>query len=163
MYCGEIAGLVPSDPVQRAQHLAALLTVLDLANECHDAHHPLGVAKFYEDQKAEAKVRALGLTGDRLGKFLSHFEDTLARAGPEGGFLAGPECGVADLALMHVVAGLEHAFPRAFARASAHAPSVVALARRVRARPGVAAYLASDRRLPFSQHGLFRHYPELDE
>jgi len=27
---------------------------------------------------------------------------------------------------------------------------------------GVAAYLASDRRLPFSEEGLFRHYPELD-
>jgi glutathione S-transferase len=29
-------------------------------------------------------------------------------------------------------------------------------------RPGVRAYLASPRRLPFNEHGIFRHYPELD-
>jgi hypothetical protein len=28
--------------------------------------------------------------------------------------------------------------------------------------PGVAAYLASDRRLAFNTDGIFRHYPELD-
>ena len=27
--------------------------------------------------------------------------------------------------------------------------------------PRVAAYLAGDRRLPFNQDGIFRHYPEL--
>jgi glutathione S-transferase len=26
----------------------------------------------------------------------------------------------------------------------------------------VAAYLASERRLPFNEEGIFRHYPELD-
>ena len=30
------------------------------------------------------------------------------------------------------------------------------------ALPAVAAYLASPRRLPFNEHGIFRHYPELD-
>ena len=25
-----------------------------------------------------------------------------------------------------------------------------------------AAYLASNRRIPFNEHGIFRHYPELD-
>ena len=33
---------------------------------------------------------------------------------------------------------------------------------RVAERPGLAAYLASPRRIPFNQHGLFRSYPELD-
>ena len=36
------------------------------------------------------------------------------------------------------------------------------LAHRVGAREGVAQYLASPRRLPFNEHGLFRHYDELD-
>jgi glutathione S-transferase len=27
---------------------------------------------------------------------------------------------------------------------------------------GIEQYLASDRRLPFNQDGIFRHYPELD-
>jgi glutathione S-transferase len=34
---------------------------------------------------------------------------------------------------------------------------------RIRERPRIAAYLASPRRLPFSEEGIFRHYPELDE
>ena len=29
-------------------------------------------------------------------------------------------------------------------------------------RPNIAAYLVSERRLPFNQKGIFRHYPELD-
>ncbi|HEX6157341.1 MAG TPA: glutathione S-transferase, partial [Burkholderiales bacterium] len=29
-------------------------------------------------------------------------------------------------------------------------------------RPRLAKYLASDRRIPFNQQGIFRHYPELD-
>jgi len=33
---------------------------------------------------------------------------------------------------------------------------------RVAARPRIAAYLASERRLPFNQQDLFRHYAELD-
>jgi glutathione S-transferase len=43
-----------------------------------------------------------------------------------------------------------------------HYPAVIRLHDRVRARPRVAAYLASKRRLPFSEQGIFRHYPELD-
>jgi glutathione S-transferase len=33
----------------------------------------------------------------------------------------------------------------------------------VAARPRIAAYLASERRLPFNQQDLFRHYAELDQ
>jgi glutathione S-transferase len=32
----------------------------------------------------------------------------------------------------------------------------------VAARPRIAAYLASERRIAFNQWGIFRHYPELD-
>ena len=67
-----------------------------------------------------------------------------------------------DLSLFQLVEGLAYAFPRGFARVSASAPSVVALRDRVAARPRIAAYLASERRLPFNEHGVFRHYPELD-
>jgi glutathione S-transferase len=41
-------------------------------------------------------------------------------------------------------------------------PRVVALHGRVAARPRIAAYLVSDRRIAFNEHGIFRHYPELD-
>ena len=40
---------------------------------------------------------------------------------------------------------------------------VIALRDRVASRPRLAAYLASERRLPFNQEGIFRHYPELDD
>jgi glutathione S-transferase len=39
---------------------------------------------------------------------------------------------------------------------------VMALHDRVAARPRIAAYLASERRIAFNEHGIFRHYPELD-
>ena len=39
---------------------------------------------------------------------------------------------------------------------------VVALHDRVAARPRVAAYLASERRIPFSEADIFRRYRELD-
>jgi glutathione S-transferase len=41
-------------------------------------------------------------------------------------------------------------------------PKVVAVRDRVAARPNVAAYLASERRVPFNEDGIFRHYPELE-
>jgi glutathione S-transferase len=60
------------------------------------------------------------------------------------------------------VAGLRYAFPRAMARLAPRHPRSAALHDRVATRPRVAAYLASPRRIPFNQHGIFRHYPELD-
>jgi glutathione S-transferase len=37
------------------------------------------------------------------------------------------------------------------------------LRKRVRARPRIALYLKSERRLAFNESGIFRHYPELDQ
>jgi glutathione S-transferase len=61
-----------------------------------------------------------------------------------------------------MVEGLRYAFPRAMARRRARYPRVMAIRNRVAARPRIAAYLASARRIPFNQQGIFRHYPELD-
>ena len=41
-------------------------------------------------------------------------------------------------------------------------PKVAALHDRVAKRPRIKAYLASPRRIPFNESGIFRHYPELD-
>jgi glutathione S-transferase len=38
----------------------------------------------------------------------------------------------------------------------------VALHDRIAARPRIAAYIASERRIPFNEMGIFRHYDELD-
>jgi glutathione S-transferase len=39
----------------------------------------------------------------------------------------------------------------------------IALRDHVAARPRLAEYLDSPRRIPFNQDGIFRHYPELDK
>jgi len=76
--------------------------------------------------------------------------------------LVGARLTYADLSLFKVVAGLHYAFPKAMARTAKKYPNVMALHARVAARPRIAAYLASERRLPFNQQGIFRHYTELD-
>ena len=47
-------------------------------------------------------------------------------------------------------------------RALAAAPLAADLHAAVAQRPRIRAYLASDRRVPFNESGIFRHYPELD-
>jgi glutathione S-transferase len=49
------------------------------------------------------------------------------------------------------------------ARLEPEHPRLGTLHNRVLARPRLAAYLSSPRRLPFNQQGIFRHYPELEE
>jgi glutathione S-transferase len=41
-------------------------------------------------------------------------------------------------------------------------PRLTALHARVAARPRIAAYLASERRIAFNTQGIFRYYKELD-
>jgi glutathione S-transferase len=41
-------------------------------------------------------------------------------------------------------------------------PRLAALRELVAARPNIAAYLECDRRIPFNESGIFRHYPELE-
>ncbi|WP_418318156.1 glutathione S-transferase [Piscinibacter sakaiensis] len=138
------------------------LTIGDLVDEVHDTHHPVGPGLYYEDQKAEALRRAGDFCRHRMPKFLAWFETILARnpAGPR--HLAGARLSYADLSLFQVVEGLRHAFPRTTEQVLASTPKVVALHDRVAGQSKVAAYLRSERRLPFNEHGIFRHYPELD-
>ena len=41
-------------------------------------------------------------------------------------------------------------------------PRTLTLVERVAERPGIKTYLQSERRQPFNESGIFRHYPELD-
>ena len=78
------------------------------------------------------------------------------------GYAMGRAATYVDLSLFQMLAGLRYAFPRAMARLERKHPRLAALHDRVAARPRVAAYLASTRRIPFNQQGIFRRYPELD-
>ena len=68
----------------------------------------------------------------------------------------------ADLSLFQIIEGLRYAFPKAMRRLEKKAARLVALRDRVAARPRIAAYLASDRRITFNEEGIFRRYPELE-
>jgi glutathione S-transferase len=153
-------GLAPKSEAARLWTHQLQLTIADWLVEVHDAHHPIGGAFYYEDQKPEAKRRAANFTTERLPKFLGYFERVLERE--RGGWLLGKAFSYADLSLFQMIAGLRYAFPRAMGSLEAKYPRSVALHERVAARPRIAAYLESKRRIAFNQHGIFRHYPELD-
>jgi len=162
LYLGSHHGLAPVDEAGRLWAHQLQLTIADFVDEVHDTHHPIAGSLYYEDQRSEARARTADFLKSRAPKYLGYFERVLERntAGP--GHLVGAELTYPDLSLFQLVAGLRYAFPRATARLEPKHPRVVALHDRVAARPRIAAYLASNRRIPFNEHGIFRHYPELD-
>jgi glutathione S-transferase len=138
------------------------LTLADMVSEAHDTHHPIDASLYYEDQKPEALRRAQAFCTTRMPKYLQWFEQIVARNPAGTRFLVGGKMSYADLSLFQLIEGLRYAFPRAAASALAKTPLIVDLHDRVAEVPRVAAYLASPRRIPFNEQGLFRCYPELD-
>ncbi len=136
------------------------LTLADLVAEVHETHHPIASSLYYEDQKSEAKKRAAAFVRERIPKHLGWLEDAIDRAG--GAWLLGKRFSYADLGAFQVVEGLRYAFPGAMKRQARRIPRLLALHARVAQRPAIAAYLASPRRIPFNEDGIFRRYPELD-
>ncbi|MBS64552.1 glutathione S-transferase [Salinisphaera sp.] len=161
-FLGPRLGLAPADEAGRLWCHGLQLTLTDFVAEIHDTHHPLGPGLYYEQQKAEAKRRSAVFIEERLPKFLDYFEQVLAHNPHSGDWLVGDACSTADLSLFHVVAGLRYALPKAMAQHEPAVPRVAGLAQAVAARPGIAAYLDSARRMAFNENGIFRHYPELD-
>jgi glutathione S-transferase len=138
------------------------LTVADMVTEAHDTHHPIGGGLYYEDQKPEALRRAKEFCSERMPKYLQWFESIVVRNPAGSRHLVGGKLSYADLSLFQLVEGLSYAFPKAAEGALAKTPGVVQLHDRVAALPRVAAYLRSERRIPFNEQGIFRRYPELD-
>ena len=161
-YLGPRLGLLPADEGLRSTALGLQLTITDLVSEVHDTHHPIANGLYYEDQKEAAAARSAEFLDSRMPKFMGFFERVLTR-NPHGPAQAvGDSVSTVDLSLFQVFAGLRYAFPRATAAFPADYPAVAALHEAIAARPNIARYLASKRRLPFNQSGIFRHYPELD-
>jgi glutathione S-transferase len=156
-------GAVPDGEAARLEANQVQLTIADFAGETHDTHHPIAVALYYEDQKAEAQRRSALFIEHRMPKFLGWLEKLLERKQTSGDrWLIGAECSYVDLSAFQLLEGLGYAFPRALSALAPKLPHLFELRARVAGRPRLAAYLASERRLAFNQHGLFRHYPELD-
>lgn len=144
-----------------AEHLA--LTMADFVQEIHDVHHPIAGSLYHEEQQEASLRRAEVFCSERLPKFLGYFERLLARNEKANGqWLVGADCTYVDLSLFQIVAGLKYAFPNLLQVRSSDHSHVMALHDRVAERPNMSAYLSSERRLPFNQEGIFRHYPELD-
>ncbi|HVI54470.1 MAG TPA: glutathione S-transferase [Luteibacter sp.] len=156
-YLGPRHDLVPENESKRLYAHQLELTITDLVAEVHDTHHPVASELYYEDQKAEAKKRSKDFRDHRIPKFLGYFEKAVERG---GGKFPLREHSYVDLSLFQIMEGLEYAFPKAMAKQKV--PLLRDLRQRVAARPNVAAYLASERRIPFNTSGIFRHYPELD-
>ena len=162
LFLGTRLGLVPKAESTRFWAHQLQLTIADFVDEVHDLHHPIAGSLYYEDQKREAKRRAGHFRAERVPQYLAYFENVLA-ANPTGKrYMVGGSLSYVDLSIFQLVEGLEYAFPRLMGRIRRNCPLVMALRRRVKERPRIAVYLASDRRLPFSTEGVFRHYPELD-
>jgi glutathione S-transferase len=161
-FLGPQLDLAPADEAGRLWAHQLQLTIADLVDEAHDTHHPIASSLYYEDQRPEAKRRAADFLTTRVPKYLGYFEKVLARNKAGEAHLVGTKLTYPDLSLFQVVAGLRYAFPRAMARLEPQYKRVIAAHDRVASRPRIAAYLASHRRLAFNEHGIFRHYPELD-
>ena len=162
-YLGPKLGLAPKDQAQRLFAHGLQLTITDFVAEVHDTHHPISTDLYYEDQKAEAKARAAAFLKHRVPKFLGYFDRVLNDNPAGAAYAVGSALTAVDLSLFQVWSGMSYAFPRAFAGAGKTYPALAALAAAVEKRPNIARYLASDRRIPFNESGIFRYYPELDQ
>jgi glutathione S-transferase len=160
LYLGERHALAPKSTAGRFFTHQLQLTIADLVAEIHDSHHPVASGLYYEDQKPEAARRAQDFRQNRLPKFLGYFNDILKKNGT--GWLVGRSRTYADLSLFQIVDGLRFAFPKAMTKLERDFRHVADLHARVADRPRLARYLVSERRLPFTNEGIFRHYPELD-
>ena len=76
---------------------------------------------------------------------------------------SAPDLTTVDLSLFQVWAGMAHAFPPAFAAPASATPRWPRSPPRSPSAPNIARYLASERRIPFNEFGVFRRYPELDQ
>jgi len=139
------------------------LTIADWVAEAHETHHPISGSLYYEDQQREAKRRAADFTAERMPKFFDYFEGILQRNSKGSEFLLGRQLSYIDLSLFQMIEGLRYAFPKAMKRLEKKYSRVLALRDRVAARPRIARYLDSPRRIPFNQEGIFRSYPELEK
>jgi glutathione S-transferase len=135
------------------------LTIADLVDEIHDTHHPLGTSLYYEDQRPRrsARARVLACARTQISRLLRAADR--ASGGP---YLNGRRVCYADLSLFQIIEGLRYAFPNHMKRFERKVPNLIALHDKVAARPNIKAYLASERRIPFNEDGIFRHYPVLD-
>ena len=135
--------------------------IADFVAEVHSVHHPIASSLYYADQMEAAYQRAEDFRANRIPKFLIHFDNAVATNG--GPFVLGDQWSHVDTSLFQVMEGLDYMFPNYMKKMQGSWPWLEGLQSAVPEIDGVAAYLASERRIPFNEDGIFRHYEELDE
>ena len=159
-FLGPRLNLSPCDEAGRLWAHQLQLTITDLVVEIHDTHHPITSWLYFEEQRPAARRRTKDFWRYRVPKFLGYFERILQKNG--GRFLVGRRLTYVDLSIFQIIEGLHYAFPKRMKRFERKVPGLVALHDSVAARPRIKAYLASPRRIAFSQWGIYRYYKELD-
>jgi glutathione S-transferase len=159
-YLGPRLNLAPRDEAGRLWAHQLQLTITDLVVRIHDTHHPVSGWLYFEEQRPAAKRRTKDFWRYQVPKMLGYFERVLAQSG--GAYSVGKRLSYVDLSLFQIVEGLRYAFPKRMKRFEKKIPKLVALHDRVAKRPRIKAYLASKRRIPFSQWGIYRYFKELD-
>ncbi len=137
------------------------MDIADLTQEIFATHHPVAPALHYADQMDAAYERSHDFRENRLPKYLIHFENALEGNG--GPFILGEQPSHVDTSLFQIMEGLDHAFPNLMAHLQGTFPNLEAVQGAVPEIEGVAEYLVSERRIEFSEDGIFRHYEELDQ
>ena len=160
LFLGPRLKLAPRDEGGRLWAHQLQLTISDLVDEIHDTHHPVSSWLYFEEQRPAARRRSKDFWRYRVPKFLSYFERVLNKNG--GRFAIGRRLTYVDLSLFQIVEGLRYAFPKRMKRFERKIPGLIALHDRIAKRPRIASYLASPRRIPFSQWGIYRYFKQLD-
>ena len=160
LYLGSRHGLAPKAEPGKLWVHQLQLTITDFVLEVHDTHHPLGPSLYYEDQRQPAKKRTEEFWKDRVPKYLGYFEQLVKANGDA--YVTSRRVTYVDLSLFQIVEGLRYAFPQRMKAFEREIPGLTGLHDRVAIRPNIKAYLASDRRIPFNEEGIFRRYKALD-
>lgn len=155
LYLGHKHGLAPAREagrlwVHELQLTILQLTIADFAGDMHDPHPALGVSL----PTGNAGYRNRVFREQRAPQYFRHFEGILKASG--GPYLTGRKLTYADLSLFQMVDGLSYAYPRLITWLNRKYDRVFDLHDRIATRPRIAAYLARERRMPFSNAGMFR-------
>lgn len=153
-------GLGPTDKAGMRYLNQLQCDIADFTEEVHSVHHPIATGLYYEDQKDAASKAAEGFREERIPKYLGHLEKAAQANGTD--WLVGDTWSTGDTSVAYLLDGLGFAFPRRMATVAHEFPKLHSIRDRVFAIDGIAAYRSSQRCQPFGQHGIFRHYTELD-
>ena len=158
-YLGPRIQMAPTEEIPRLHANQIQLTISDAVAEVHNTHHPITTTLGYEEQAQAAKRAGQLFCEKRLPKWLHYFENLLN--GSEA-WLMGEQFSYLDTSLFQLLDGLQYAFANTLTAEKQAYPRLFAHWARVREQSAVAAYLSSERRLPYNEDGIFRRYPELD-